>query len=108
MFSVGKEYVMKSAVSGICWKTLEMDGEKSCIGGLHIFSDKSKISLSGCSLVFYPLHVTYINFMEDVRRSHISSAKTVAAYIPDHPEDTKPFEMKNAHPGNERFSELKY
>lgn len=82
MFPIAKEHIMKSEESGICWKNLEMDGERSCIHGLQIFSDKSQISLSAGSLFFYPVHVTYITFMEDGRRKHISSENTVAAYLP--------------------------
>lgn len=78
---------MKSEVSVIYWKTLEMDGEKSCIGGPQIFSDKYQLSLSTRAIVFYPRHITCINFMEDVRRNYISSGKKVAAYLPARFED---------------------
>lgn len=56
--------------------------EQACISRLQIFSDKSQIFLIAVSLLLYPLRVTYINFLGDVRRIPISSGRTVAIHPP--------------------------
>lgn len=68
--------------SSVSWKTYAEDGVQSAIGCLQIFSDKSQTSLKAGSLVFYPLHVTLLNFTEEWRRAHITSGRTITSYLP--------------------------
>lgn len=80
---VKAENIVKDCTDeGVYWRTQPKDGEKSCMGGLQIFSDKSQIALKAGTLSFYPLHMTLINFTEEARRCHIVERRTVVAYLP--------------------------
>ena len=66
----------------VSWRTENSDGEKSSIGLLQVYSDKSQTSLNSSALTFYPMHLTLQNFNEEWRKKHIQSGKTVVAFLP--------------------------
>lgn len=66
----------------VSWKPEERDNTDSSIGCLQHFSNTSHVSMSADSLMFYPLHITLLNFSEETRKRHISSAATVCANFP--------------------------
>ena len=74
--------VKSSSDPEVLWETAKCDGTQSMVGCLQVYSDKSVTSLTSHSFVFYPLHLTLINFSEERRRSLIGNGSTVVAYLP--------------------------
>lgn len=77
-----EETVQRGANILVAWRDLRIDWVLSIAGTLQIYSDKSQISLSAGALDFCTLHITYVNFTENCRISHISTGRSIVAYLP--------------------------
>lgn len=71
-----KAEVMQSPDMGTYWDT---DMSFMCL--LQIYSDKSSMSLSTKSHVFYPLHIAVLNLTSELKDSIIRRGETVVAYL---------------------------
>ena len=56
--------------------------QESFIGLGQLYSDKSATTLHIGGLTFHPLHVTLLNFTQDVRQKLITSGLTIVAFLP--------------------------
>lgn len=57
-----------------------IDGEQSVVEALHMYSDKSHISLTASALDICAFHTTLETFFENCRRSHIRTERSITAY----------------------------
>lgn len=57
-------------------------GNSSLLTGCHqMYSDMSQTSLQAGSIVFYPLHVTFLSLTKELKRPHIVIVRTVTVYL---------------------------
>lgn len=77
-----ERFVNESSSRKISWKSRKRDDIESAIGCLQLFSDKSHVSMSAGSFMFYLMHITLLKILEEMRRKHISSGRTVRAGLP--------------------------
>lgn len=78
-------------IRGVSWKSMETDGKQSVIPAVQPFSYMSQPLLKAGSLTFYPLHVNFLNFIEDMRRVRIVKENAFLVYLPvmlSHTEET--------------------
>lgn len=68
----------------VYWRQSRVNGEQSFVGFAQLYSDKSQTSLKASSLHFYPLHATLHNFTAEARHSHITSGRSILAFLPVH------------------------
>lgn len=68
--------------SPVLLEAVGIDGMKSTVGSLQLFSNKSLMSLSAVVLQFYPIHITLLKFSGEHRRKPIASEIIVVEYLP--------------------------
>lgn len=71
-----------STESDVLWYDCVSAIESSFVGLVQIYSDKSKTSLKESAFLFYPLHITLLNFSEEHRRKCIVNGSTFLAFLP--------------------------
>ena len=82
IFKSVKAHVMKSENEQIFWKTIIPDGAESFVGVGQLYSDKAAVSLKSNGFRFYPIHITLLNFEDELTRKLISSGATIFGYLP--------------------------
>ena len=74
------ESIKRCARSDVCWDT----SRNNFVGAVQLYSDKSSTSLGCNTMTFYPLHVTLLNFSNELRRRLIQAGDTKFAFLPVH------------------------
>ena len=64
------------------WKYDADDEERSFVGFLQLYSDKSKMTLKASAFQFYPLHVTFLNFTDGLKRKCTTDGLTLIGFLP--------------------------
>ena len=76
------EEIKCSSDPEVFWRNMKVHRSQSIMALLQLYSDKSQTSLSQNNFSFYPVHINFLNFKERVRREHISSGRSIFAYLP--------------------------
>lgn len=74
--------VTYSANKNVTWNENSQNIEKSFVGFLHIFSDKTTTTLESSALVEYPLRAELLFFSNQFRRWLIQSGLTLIGFCP--------------------------
>ena len=82
IFKSVKAYVMEGENEPVFWKKIIPDGPDSFVGVGQFYSDKAAVSLKSNGFRFYPIHITLLNFTDELRRRLISSDATILGYLP--------------------------
>ena len=98
-----KDFIMSSSDPDIMWRDSASPGPESAIGGLVLYSDASKTSLSASAKTFHPLHIVLMNFSDRYRRQVVTRGESIVAYLPTeltanedaHERQTKSQEMQD-------------
>ncbi len=96
-----EEYIMDSKDPDATWWGKNSAGPESAIGGIILYSDASKTSLSASAKTFHPLHVILMNFTEGYRRQVVTRGESIFAYLP-----TELTASEDAHDSQKRGQEM--
>lgn len=66
----------------VCWFDEQASSTTSFAGLVQLYTDKTQTSLKNTAMTFYPLHVTFLNFSEQMRREIIVSGSSIVAFLP--------------------------
>lgn len=75
-----QNFIEECTNRSLFWKCKPMDGIHSVIGCVQLFMTSPEYQNAG-SLVFYPINITLLNFLEESCRSRIVEYATVCAYL---------------------------
>lgn len=76
-----ENYIERSSKLNSSWQTKEQNSILSVCGFVQIFSDKSQTISMADGLAIYALHITLLNFTDQIKCRQIFSGDTVVAYL---------------------------
>lgn len=76
-----EESIKKSLNPTVVWSSFPSDANQSMGGPLQVLSDKSQMTFSSDSVKFYSLHLTLLNFTNEIRIHQTNSGNSIITYI---------------------------